>query len=64
MFEPKNDVFESYGLSSHEAVISVCEDVCMYVPVQNYEGVSVHLEEGIDIGLIRVVGKVGTELNS
>ena len=64
LFEPKNDVFESYGLSSHEAVISVCEDGCMYVPVQNCEGVSVHLEEGIDIGLIRVVGKVGTELNS
>lgn len=63
LFEPKEKVFESHGLLSHEAVVSVSEDGCMYVPVQNCDGVSVHIEEGIDVGVIRCVGALGPELN-
>jgi len=56
LFEPRGNVFESYGLLSHEAVISVCGDGCMYVPVQKSDGgVSVHLEKGIEVGVIREV---------
>lgn len=55
LFEPKRDIFESLGIHSHEAMISVCEDGHMYVPVHNCEGVSAHLEEGIEVGVIRSV---------
>ena len=57
--EPKGDVLESYGLCSHEAMVSVCEDGSMYVPIQNYDGVSVQVEEGVNIGIIRSVESFG-----
>ena len=56
-FEPRVDLFESLGLSTHESVMTVYEDGCMYVPVQNCEGPRVRLEVGMDIGLIRMIGE-------
>ena len=59
LFEPKGDVLESCGLCSHEAMVSVCEDGSMCVPIQNYDGVSVQVEEGVNIGIIRSVESFG-----
>ena len=63
LFEPNGNVFESCGLYSHEAIISVYEDGSMYVPVQNCDGACVHLDQGIDVGVTRCVSALGPELN-
>jgi len=63
LFEPKGDVFESHGLLTPEAYVLVSEDGCMYVPVQSGYDVNVHIEEGIDVGVIRCVRALGPDLN-
>ena len=63
LFEPQVDVLGPCGISSNEAIVSVCEDNCMYVPVRNCDGASVCLEKGMDIGVIRVVGELGPEMS-
>jgi len=35
----------------------------MYEPMQNCDGISVHIEEGTDVGVIRCVGALGPKLN-
>ncbi len=46
------------GLGIHESLITVDDEGCVLVPVQNYDGVSVHLEEGMEVGTVSCVEKV------
>ena len=57
LFEPQLDIFESLGLRTHESVVTVLENGCMYVPVQNCDRVSVRLEQGTDVGVVRCVSE-------
>ena len=57
LLEPQLDIFESLGLRTHESVVTVLEDGYMYVPVQNCDGVSVRLEQGTDVGVVRCVSE-------
>ena len=45
LFEPDSDTLESRGLSTQESLVTVDEDGCAWVPVQNCEGVCAHLEK-------------------
>jgi len=63
LFEPKEDALESYGLLSHETMASVSEVGCIFVAVPNCDGVSVHIEEDIDVGVIRCFEALGPKLN-
>ena len=56
-------LFESLRLSTHEAMKTVYGDRYMYVPVQNCEGASVLLEDGKDVGLIRITGMIGVSMD-
>jgi hypothetical protein len=55
LFEPKPDVFEILGLSSHESVVTVRDNGCKVVPIQNPVGGSVCMVKGLEIGTVRCV---------
>ena len=58
LFEPDSDTLESRGLSTQESLVTVDEDGCAWVPVQNCEGVCAHLEKGMEVGTARYVKTV------
>jgi len=58
LFEPESEVLTSTGLVLPESLVTVDDTGCTLVPVQNCEGVCVHLEEEMKIGTVRHVGKV------
>ena len=55
LFEPKPDVFEILGLSSHESVVTVRDNGCIVVPIRNPVGGSVCMTKGLQIGTVRCV---------
>ena len=55
LFEPKPDVFEILGLSSHESVVTVRDNGCIVVPIRNPVGGSVCMMKGLQIGTVRCV---------
>lgn len=38
LFEPQHEVFEPLGLSTYESLVTLSDDGCMLVTVQNYQG--------------------------
>ena len=58
LFEPDSDTLESRGLSTQESLVTVDDDGCTWVPVQNCEGVCAHLEKGMEVGTARYVKTV------
>ena len=60
LFEPKPDVFEILGLSSHESVVTVRDNGCIVVPIRNPVGGSVCMTKGLQIGTVRCVTEIMT----
>lgn len=50
LFEPSNDILESYGLYSQESLVTVDKDGCMLIPMVNVHGAPSRLSEGTEIG--------------
>ena len=55
LFEPEVGLFEPLGLHSHESLVTVQDNGCVLVPVQNPEGTSVCLDEGLNVGVVRCI---------
>lgn len=49
LLEPRIEAFESMGLRTHESLVSVSGELVL---VQNSEGTCVHLEEGMELGVV------------
>ena len=50
LFKPE---VEPLGLHSHESLVTVQDNGCVLVPVQNPEGTSICLDEGLNVGVVR-----------
>lgn len=55
VFEPGDDMLQSFGVNIHEAVIAPDEDNLVWIPARNYQGVTVNLQAGISLGVARVL---------
>ena len=58
LFEPRHNALEPLGIGSHESLVTVLDDGCMMVPIQNYQGTSAFLEAGMEVGCAVSVGDV------
>lgn len=55
LFEPQAGLFEPLGLHSHESLLTVQENGCVLVSVQNPGGATVRLDKGLNIGVVSCV---------
>ena len=53
LFEPCHGMLDSLGVCTHESLVHRSDDGTILVPVQNYQGVAVHLEAGAVLGGVR-----------
>ena len=53
LFEPEHKMLEPLGVSAHESLVSVDQNGLTLIPVHNYQGVCVRLDEGIKLGAVR-----------
>lgn len=53
LFEPDQKVFESFGVSALESLITTNEDGEILIPVENYQGLTVRLEIDTPLGTVR-----------
>ena len=55
LFEPCHNLLAPLGVSAHESVLSRCGDHTVLVPMENHQGVTVHLEPGTQLGVVKPV---------
>ena len=53
LFEPKHGALDPLGLTTQEALVSVLADGSVLIPIQNFQGVPVKLDEGLELGVAR-----------
>ena len=53
LFEPKHESLEPFGLSTQESIVTVHPDGMVLIPLQNFQGVPVRLEKGVEFGVAR-----------
>ena len=53
LFEPKHEFLESLGVCTQESVVTVHPDGMVLIPMQNFQGVPVRLEGGVQLGVVR-----------
>lgn len=53
LFEPAHDRLEPLGVSALESLISVDSEGLAVIPIQNFQGVCVKLDPGMQIGAVR-----------
>lgn len=53
LFEPEHDVLMPLGVNADECVVTTSEDGEVWLPVQNHQGITVHLKVGIRLGTVR-----------
>ena len=53
LFEPKHETLEPLGLCTQESIVTVHPDGSVLIPLQNFQGVPVWLEEGSELGVAR-----------
>ena len=63
MFEPAHNELEPLGVSAIESLISVNSEGVAIVPVQNCQGVCVHLDSGTRLGTVRKCDLLVVEVN-
>ena len=55
LFEPKHDLLAPLGVNASECVVTVTEDGEVLLPVNNYQGITAHMEAGMQLGTVRSV---------
>ena len=63
LFEPAHNELEPPGISATESLISVNSEGVAIVPVQNFQGVCVHLDSGTRLGTVRKCDLLDVEVN-
>ena len=53
LFEPKHESLEPLGLSTQESIVTVHPDGMVLIPLQNFQGVPVRPEKGVELGVAR-----------
>ena len=53
LFEPYHGMLDSLGVCTHESLVHRSDDGTILIPVQNYQGVAVHLEADAVLGGVR-----------
>ena len=53
LFEPKHETLEPLGLCTQESLVTVHPDGSVLIPLQNFQGMPVWLEEGSELGVAR-----------
>ena len=53
MFEPKHESLEPLGLFTQESITKVHSGGSVLIPLQNFQGMPVRLEKGIELGVAR-----------
>lgn len=53
LFEPEPEALVLLGLNACESVVAASEDNEVLLTVQNYQGITVHLESGLNLGSVR-----------
>ena len=53
LFEPKRELLGPLGIDAYESVISLRSDGTVLIPLENYQGIPVKLEEGVELGTVR-----------
>ncbi len=52
LFEPDPELLEQLGIVALESVVAIQDDRDVNIPVQNFQGVTVHLEAGTRLGTV------------
>ena len=55
LFEPCHNLLAPLGVSAQESVLSRCDDHTVLVPMENHQGVTVHLDPGTQLGVVKSV---------
>ena len=55
LFEPCHDLLVPLGVSAQESVLSRCGDHTVLVPMENRQVVTVHLEPGTQLGIVKPI---------
>lgn len=53
LFEPRHSTLESLGLNTQESLLTLHSDGMVLIPVENFQGVSVVLEKGAQLGVAK-----------
>ena len=53
LFEPNHSTLVPLGASTEDSLVPTCENGEVLVPVQNFQGIPVHLEAGAQLGTVR-----------
>ena len=53
LFEPEHAALEPLGVNAYESVVGVDENGEVWLPIENYQGVTARLEAGMHLGTIR-----------
>ena len=53
LFEPKHSTFHDIGLNVQESLLTVNDDGMTLVPLENFQGVPVRLEEGVQLNVAK-----------
>ena len=53
LFEPKHESLEPLGLSTRESIVTVHPNGMVLITLQNFQGVPVRLEKGVELGVAR-----------
>ena len=60
LFEPEHAALEPLGVNAYESVVGVDENGELWLPIENYQGVTARLEAGMHLGTIRETTVVTT----
>ena len=52
LFEPRHEALEPLGLNAQESLVTVSDGIAL-IPLKNYQGVSVKLDEGTPLGMVQ-----------
>jgi hypothetical protein len=63
LFEPHAGLLQPLGLHSHESLVTVQDNGCVLVPVQNPDGTTVRLDKGLNIGDVRCISEHSEVIN-